>query len=497
MRNAGKEATFSFVDDPTARVKTASAQEKTMTLYQFFLILRARRNIILATMLLTVIAVMVVSLVMPKAYKSTATVVLNPGVDPVTGNAMPGQLMPSYLATQVGVIGSKNVALKVVRDAKLEQVPEYREKFEDATNGRGNLADWLAERLLKKLDVTSTRESNVIDVAYTDSDPQQAAAIANTFATAYQQTNMELRLEPIKRASAYFNGQIKVHREQLEAARNRLSKYQQEKGIANLDNSLDVETIRLNELTTQLVTVQNQLMEANSRQGQANGKSAADSPDVLANPMIQNLRLSLAEAEAKLSQVGERYTTNHPRYEEASAEVNKLRAELRRSTQSASSGLAKSAIIAQQRESKLKAALAAQKMKVLELNRARDELNLLANEVESSQKAYDNILQRLSLSTLEGQSSQSEVTILSAAVAPFNAARPKPLLYLALAILGGALLGVGLGMLAEIYDRRVRTVGDLADVLQAPVLGSIEWGAPRQAPLALPGWNPSRPILPN
>lgn len=468
-----------------------------MTLYQFLLILWARRKVILATMLVIVVAVMAVSLLMPKAYKSTATVVLNPGIDPVTGNALPGQLIPSYLATQVDVIGSRNVALKVVRDAKLEQVPEYREKFEDDAEGKGSLPHWLAERLLKKLDVAPTRESNVIDVTYTDSDPQRAAMIANAFATAYQQTNMELRLEPVKRASTYFNGQIQAHREQLEAARNRLSKYQQEKGIANLDNSLDVETIRLNELSTQLVTVQNQLMEANSRQGQANGRSAAGSPDVLANPMIQNLQLSLAQAEAKLSQIGERYTSSHPRYEEASAEVNKLRAELRNSTRTVSSGVAKNAIIAQQRESKLNGALVAQKMKVLELNRARDELNLLSNEVASAQKAYDNVLQRLSQSTLEGQSSQSEVTILSAAVAPFKAARPKPLLYLVLAILGGALLGVGLGMLAEIYDRRVRTAGDVADVLQAPVLGSIEWGAPRQAPLALPGWNPPRPILPN
>jgi succinoglycan biosynthesis transport protein ExoP len=468
-----------------------------MTLSQFLVVLRARRNIILVTMLLIVGAAMIVSLVMPKAYKSTATVVLNPGVDPVTGNALPGQLMPSYLATQVGVIGSKNVALKVVRDAELEKIPENREKFEDDTKGRGNLADWLAERLLKKLDVAPTRESNVIGVAFTDANPQHAATIANAFARAYQQTNMDLRLEPVKRASAYFNDQIRAHREQLEAAQNRLSTYQQDKGIANLDNSLDVETVRLNELSTQLVTVQNQLMEANSRQGQANGIGAANSPDVLASPMIQNLKLSLAQAEAKRSQISARYTSNHPRYEEANAEVNKLRAELRNSTQATSVGLAGSAVIAREREAKLSAALNAQKVKVLQLNRARDELNLLSKEVESSQNAYDNLLQRLSQSTLEGQSRQSEVTILSTAVTPFTAVRPKPLLYLALAVFGGALLGLGLAMLAEMHDRRVRTAVDLTDVLQAPVLGTIEWGPPRRTPLALPRWIAPRPILPN
>jgi capsular polysaccharide biosynthesis protein len=41
----------------------------------------------------------------------------------------------------------------------------------------------------------------------------------------------------------------------------------------------------------------------------------------------------------------------------------------------------------------------------------------------------------------------------------------------------GGLLGLGFGLLAEMLDRRVRSEGDLAEALQAPVLGVIDWNA--------------------
>ena len=67
------------------------------------------------TLLITVALALGVSLVLPKTYKATSTLLLNyKGVDPLTGLAMPGQLLPGYMATQVDIIGSKNVALRVV-----------------------------------------------------------------------------------------------------------------------------------------------------------------------------------------------------------------------------------------------------------------------------------------------------------------------------------------------------------------------------------------------
>src|SRR5471032_2978653 len=264
-----------------------------MSFSQFLLILRARRWILIVTIAVTVSVTLVVSLLLPKTYKSTASLLLNyKGVDPVTGLTMPGQLLPGYMATQIDIITSKNVALRVVDRLHLANNPAIVAQFQEDTDGQGTVRDWLADLLLAKLDIVPARESSVVDVSFKGSDPEFVAAVANAFADEYQQVSIQLKVEPMKKAAAYFNEQTKLLRDNVEEAQSRLSKYQQEHGTVSLDNRLDVESNRLNDLSQQLVQAQGQVMEASSRQRMAVGSEALESPDVIANPLVQNLRAS-------------------------------------------------------------------------------------------------------------------------------------------------------------------------------------------------------------
>lgn len=469
-----------------------------MNFYQFLQILRGRRKIILMTLLVTVLTAFTVSLVQSKVYKSTTSLVLNyRGVDPVNGMALPAQLLPGYMATQVEIIASKNVALKVVDELKLDQGAEVKEQFQEATGGKGSLRDWLAGLLLKNLEVVPSRESSVIDITFKGADPKFAASVANAFASAYQKTGVQLKVEPLKKVSGFFNDQAKLLRQNLEEAQNRLSKYQQEKGIVNADTRMDVETNRLNELSSQLVLAQSQLLEATSRRTGALGTNAGESPDVVSNSLIQTLKADLARAEARFSQTRQNLGRNHPQYLATQAEVGRLRSELNAQTSAISQSVANNARILQQREAELRNAFNQQKAKVLELNRARDEITLLVREVENAQRSYDTTTQRFTQTNIEGQANQTDVAVLNVAVPPTLPAGPKVLLNTLLAALLGTALGIGIGVLAEMADRRVRTVNDLVDVLDAPVLGVIDWGRRGGERFKAPRLAMQRPMLAN
>jgi chain length determinant protein EpsF len=450
-----------------------------MNVHQFLLILRARKKIILSILLVTVLLALGFSLVQQKTYKATASVLLNyKGVDPLTGLTMPGQLMPGYMATQIDIISSKNVAGRVVDALRLASSPAVVQQFQEATEGRGNVRDWLADLLLKKLEIVPSRESSVVEISFKGADPAFAAAVANAFADEYQKITVQLKTDPAKKASTYFNEQTKQLRDNLEAAQARLSKYQQEKGIVSLDNNrYDMELARLNDLSTQLVGAQTMAMEATSRQRIA-GRGAA-SPDVANNAMVQNLRVSLATAEAKLADTSSRFGRNHPQYQAARAEVDKLRAEMNSAMGSISQSVGSNAEVLRQREVELRAAVAAQKTRVLELNRARDELGPLLKELETAQRAYDAASQRFSQTRIEAQSEQSDVSVLNPAVAPTEPSGPRVLLNTLIAFLLGTVLGVGLALLLELLNRPVRSSGDIKDMLGIPVLGTIEWKQPR------------------
>jgi succinoglycan biosynthesis transport protein ExoP len=451
-----------------------------MNLHQFLLIMLARKKIILATLAVTVLLTLGVSLVQQKTYKASASVLLNyKGVDPLTGLTMPGQLLPGYMATQMDIIGSKNVALRVVDALRLAGSAAILAQFNASTEGRGDVRDWLADLLLKKLEILPSRESSVVEISFKGADPQFAAAVANAFAEQYQRITVQLKVEPMKKASAYFNEQTKLLRDNVENAQARLSKYQQGKGIVSLDfTRVDVELARLNELSQQLVAVQGLAIEANSRDRMAHG-AAADSPDVASSGLIQSLRIAVTTAEARFAELSQRLAKNHPQYRSAKAELDRMRADLAVALGSVSRSVGNNAVVQRQREGELRSALAAQKIRVLELNRARDELGVLLKDMDSAQRAFDAASQRLSQTRIEASSEQSDISILNPAVAPIEPSGPRVLLNTLVSVLLGTVLGVGLGLLVEMLNRPVRSAGDLKDLLGVPVLGTVEWRAPQ------------------
>jgi chain length determinant protein EpsF len=395
-------------------------------------------------------------------------------VDPLTGLTMPGQLLPGYMATQIDIISSKNVALRVVDSLRLASSPAVIQQFNDATGGQGTARDWLADLLLKKLEIVPSRESSVVEISFKGADPAFAAAVANAFADEYQKITVQLKTEPAKKASNYFNEQTKQLRDNLEAAQARLSKYQQEKGIVSLDNNrVDVELSRLNELSAQLVAAQTAAIEGNSRQSAAG--SALTSPDVANNALIQQMRANLATAEGKFADTSQRYGKNHPSYMAAQAELSKVRGELNAALGTVSRSVGANAQVLRARESELREAVAQQKAKVLELNRARDELGVLLKDLDSAQRAFDAASQRFSQTRIEAQSEQSDISLLNPAVAPTEPSGPRVLLNTLVGILAGTVLGVGLALLLELLNRPVRSPSDVKDMLGIPVLGTIEW----------------------
>ena len=449
-----------------------------MSLPQLLTILRARSRVIMITLIVCVGATAALTLLMPKTYKASTTMLLNyKGTDPVSGAILPAQLVAGYMATQIDIVTSRRVALKTVDNLNLANNPQLRQRFVATTGGAGDIREWLADMLLKMVVVAPAKESSVIELSAKSPDPVFAATVANGFANAYQQLNLQIKVEPLQQAATYFTGQIKTLRQNLEDAQNKLSRYQQDNGIVSTDDHLDVETARLNDLSSQLVQAQAASIEASSRARQAMSSSGRDSPDVISNQLIQNLKSSLAAAEGRLALLSETLAPNHPQYQAAKAEVDKLRAQVNSNIASTNNGAANNGRILQQRTAEVRAAVNAQTEKVLKLNRARSEMLVLVKDVESAQKTYDAAAARLTQTELEGHSNQSDVSLLTPAIAPRTPSSPNVPLNMALSILLGCMLGLALALLMELANRRVRSISDLTNALPAPMLGAITWNA--------------------
>jgi polysaccharide biosynthesis transport protein len=442
-----------------------------MSFSQFISILRARWRSALAVFLAMVILAVVGSLLLPKKYSATAAIVVDVRTpDPVAGIAAMNLAIPNYMATQVDIIGSNRVARRVVKNLKLTDNPQLKAQWEEATEGRGDFETWMADRLQLNLLVKPSRESNVINVGYRSPDAKFSAVLANAFVKAYVDINRDLRTDPAKANNSFFDERARQMRTELEAAQERMSAYQREKGLTANDERLDVETARLNELSTQLVALQAVSAESRGREGQARG-GAGQMSEVLNNPVVGGLKSDLSRQEAKLQELNSRLGSAHPQVMELKASIadtqRKLDAEIKR----VSSSLGINATVNRSREGEVKAALEAQRARVLKLKSERNELSVQQRDVDNAQRAYDAVLSRATQTALESQSQLTNVSVLSPAEEPLKPSSPLILVNTVLAIFLGALMGMGLALMRELMDRRVRSAADVVRGLDLPVIG--------------------------
>lgn len=441
-----------------------------MNLQQFLLVLLARRRIAGYTLLVTVITALAVSLLLPKQYTSSAFIVVDvKSPDPVAGLVMPGMMTPSYMATQLDIINSQRVARRVVKLTHMDENPAIRQQWIDDTEGRGQIDVWMAALLTRKLDVKPARESNVIEIAYTSKDPAFSAVIANAFAQAYIDTAIELKVEPARHYARWFHEQGAISRDALEKAQSRLSDYQQAKGIVANDERLDAETAKLNDLSAQLTQAQAQSVDASSKH-----KSAGDTlPEVMQNSLVLNLKFDIARLEAKQQELAGNLGRNHPQYQRTESELQSMKQRLEAETRQIASSISTSGRISKGKETELLGAIESQKKKLLDLKSERDKLAVLQREVDSANRAYEVVSQRATQSSLEGNSTQTNLSVLTPAVEPLDSSSPKILLNTLLALVLGTLLGVGAALIVEMLDRRVRSPEDLELTLGLPVLAEL------------------------
>jgi len=438
-----------------------------MTPKQFFLILFAHRYVAALVFILVTASGIVYTLRTPKVYVATTDLLADSRVDPIAGGQTVGG---NFVATQAAILQSERVATGVVKRLRIPENQEYVDQWQLVTKGKTPIENYYANFLRKGLLVEPLRGSNVIRLSYSGSDPKFVAAVVNNYAQAYLDLTVDLRVEPARQYASWFDDRLKALRDNVESAQAKLSAFQREKGIVGNDLRADQETQRLDALMAQLITVQSENMAISSRQKNSGGEL---SPDIQASPAVQGLKTALTQAETKLSEMRINLGPNHPTRVQLEGQIAELKQQLDQEMRRVSGGTDVVKTASSMRESELRGVIAAQKARVLSLREERDQIAVLAQDVEAAKRIYDSVLQRSNQLNLEKQTDQTNVSILSPAVEPVKPDKPNVRNYLLATLIGaiGAAVVAALGL--EFLDRRVRTTSDLL-ISDVPVLGVIE-----------------------
>ena len=478
-----------------------------MSFQQLIAILRARQRTVVFAAMLGVMIAAGVTMLMPEQYKANASLMVGYRQAAMAPDAgVPAPLYSGFVATQMDLVTSEAVGVRAVRELGIVDQPQRRAQFEEALAGAGapirgllnsilglfrgakentaNAADravqeqvW-AERLRRRVQPTNGANSSIIQVNFTSADPEVSKEVVNAFARAYLDTSVALNVAPAKDNAHWFDDQVAALAQDLEQAQAELSDYQREQGIVATDERLDNEQARLMELSSQLTEVQAQSYDMQSKKEQAarfaaSGGNSGLIPDVLSNPMVLHLKQQISEQQAKLNELSGQVGSNHPNYRRTVGELASLKKRLSDEIATVSSSVGASVEAVEQRQRSLTQAVADQKRKLLDLRAKQDRVEVLKARVENAQEMYDNALQRVSQVRMESHNTQSNVSLINAAMAPTGPSGPKVASNLVLGFLIGLAIGMGLALWREVRERTVRSKDDLREGLGVPVLAIV------------------------
>ncbi|MFD0667096.1 chain length determinant protein EpsF [Ramlibacter sp. MAHUQ-53] len=444
-----------------------------MTLMQFLSILRARWACAGLIVLATLAAALAWVLLRPAWWSARAPVLVDVQASDVGGGYSPA-LLASYMATQIDVARSDRVA-----ERALDQIvaDEVRRNPDAPPLGEARRRERL-QALKAGLEVKPARESNIIHIGWTGRSPGEAARVANAFARGFVEVSLDLRTGPAKQDATWFDEQVRLSRRKLEEAQLRLSEFQQRAGLVS-EGQADHEMARLNALATQLAAVQAQTTDPQSKRGAARETVA----EVMLSPLVNGLKADIARTEARLQEASATLGPRHPQMQRLQAEHDALQARLAGETARIGRSLEASYEAGKARERDLGAALAAQRTRVLDLNRDRAHLALLKQDVDAAQRAFEGVSTNASKTRLQSLTTQTNLLLLAPALEPQQPAGPSTRQALAVAVLAGLVLGVVGALGLELARRRVRSADDIVLGADLPLLASV--------PPALPA--PSRP----
>ena len=449
-----------------------------MNLRQFLVVLRSRWWIVLSIFVLVLGGTFAVSRELPKQYTAETSLLLDVRADPLVATLAPTLAGPAFMATQTEIMRSERVSGRVVRLLGLTENASAVAQWREATGGRIPIEAYFGSILQAGLLVEPGRASALMSVSFTGNDPKFAAAVANTFARAFIDLSVELRVGPAREFASFFDERLKTLRSDLDAAQAKLSVFQQRRGLLVSSERIDQEFARLNALEVALASALADSADTSSRQRNAGTETSVD---VQQSAAVQALRAELARAETRLVEVSANFGSNHPVRIELETRIAELKSQVTAEMRRVSGTTATVNRIASQRIGELRSMVEGQKRNVLSLRAQRDEAGGLVREVETAQRAFDAVALRRTQLANESQAEQAAARVLSPATEPLTHSKPNIPKYLAVAAALGLMGGLAVAFLLEILDRRVRSAEDLLNADGVPVLGVMSARTGRSA----------------
>jgi len=386
------------------------------------------------------------------------------------------------LDTQVRILHSDNLAIRVVRKLGLDTNPDFidvgskQTASKDPLNGTPavdyRFESELINRFRAGLKVAALNNTRIIEIHYLNRNPRLAADIVNGIVSSYTEQNYQTKYESAMQTSDWLSRQLADLKLKVETSQEKLVRFQREKGIVGIDDKQNLTTSKLDELSKELT-----MTEADRIQKEANYELASTgNPELMArspSEMLSHLRERESTLKQEYVQLKTQFGDGYPKVVEIKNQLDQLQGDINAEVQRMATQIKNEYLAAQQRENMVLARMEAQERKANELNQNAIEFNILKRDVDTNRQLYEGLLERLKEASLEAGMRSNNIRIVDSARVPLSPSSPDIPRNLAIGLILGLCGGVGLAFLLESLDNTIRTPEQAEQVSGLPTLGVV------------------------
>jgi len=340
------------------------------------------------------------------------------------------------------------------------------------------------------------KETRLIDISYTHTDPEVAAKVVNATAETYVFNNLERKTESNTNTGDVLQKRIAELQQTIRADEERLVNYAKNNQILSLDASQNTVVERLGALNKQLGEAENQRIEAESRFNAArdpNRPGAAVALTEADQLKANESETKLAELRQKRAQLLVDATEEAPEVKEVDTQIAELDRQVKeirnRKSNTLLTNLETNYRQSFAREQALRKSFQQQRGETLTQNEAAINYRIIQQEIQTNKTLLDNLLQRSKENDVIMASKPNNISIIDYAMAPDGPIGPNRTRTVIMAMFLSLGLGVGFALFLEYLDDTVHSTDEVERLLHLPALAVIPSAAAsgRRRLLAPPG----------
>jgi succinoglycan biosynthesis transport protein ExoP len=335
-----------------------------------------------------------------------------------------------------------------------------------------------ADRILGGLSVAPIKNSRLVDVKFTSSDPEFAASVANEIANQYIVQALEFRQAATTQAGDFLTGRLEEQRKLVEESDRKLQEYKERTNSTSVDDKQNIVVQKLNTLSSELVQARIDRMDKEASYNtladlQQKGEPLDAFPVVMASEVVRRIKTELTAKEAERAKMSSTFGPAYQPMRELSRQIDTMRADLTSEIQKVVGSVRAEYQAAKAKEEGLSRSLQSQQAESLGFDRKMLDYSALAREAASNRQLYETLLMRTKETGAAGEYRGSNIQVLDKAEVPSYPILPHTQRDLMVSALTGIVLALGLVFGFEYFDSRIKTPDDVKNHLQLPFLGMI------------------------